>query len=564
MRRQLSTLLGGIILGVLALGASGRLNDADAMPPYPGLASQSKQAAAAVDHYMELRAGFAERGIDQPGGIAAGTQLAGSFNMLAICVDFSDHPSSTPAIKFDTLIFAQQGNSVRDYYHQVSYGTLTIVTVNLPSTLGWQRAPSTYAYYVNNNYALGSYPQNSQKLVEDLVDLVDPTVNFASYDNDGDGFVDGVIVVHAGTGAELSGSTSDVWSHKWGIMPRLKDGVFISDFSIQPEYWYTPGDITIGVYAHEIGHVFGLPDLYDTDNSSRGLARWSLMANGSWNGSLGNSPAHLDAWCRTQLGFCTPTVVNGSIYGASVPRIEDSAVVYRVWSSGTIGNEYFLVENRQKTGYDAALPGAGLLIWHIDETKSGNTQEWYPGHTSFGNYLVALEQADGLWELDKNLDNGDTGDPFPGLTDKRTFSAASTPSSDSYSGGPTYVVVTNISNSGLTMTCDFQVTLGTGIVDDQTGGSGLPSLFLTNSPNPFNPSTIIEYGLEKDGIVRLTLCNVLGQMVRDLVDERQPAGTHQVAWDGNDQSGHAVSSGVYLARMQSAGRAIVRKMILVR
>jgi immune inhibitor A len=565
MKRQLSTLFTGLILGVLALGTSGRLYDADAMPPYPGLASQSPQMAAAVDHYMQLRASFAERGIDQPGGgLAAGAQLSGAFKMLAICADFSDHVSSVASIKYDTLIFAQQAGSVWDYYSKVSYGTLSIVTVNLPSSLGWKRAPSTYAYYVNNNYGLGGYPQNSQKLVEDLVDLVDGSVNFADYDNDGDGFVDGLVVVHAGTGAELTASTADMWSHKWGIMPRQKDGVYVSSYSVQPEFWYTPGDITIGVYAHEIGHVFGLPDLYDTDGTSRGIGRWSLMASGSWNGPLGRSPAQLDAWCRVQLGFCVPTVVSSSIYGATVPRVEDSAKIYRLWSSAPPGSEYFLVENRQQVGYDAYLPGAGILIWHIDETKWGNTLEWYPGHTSSGNYLVALEQADGLWELEKNIDYGDTGDPFPGSTDKRTFPAASTPSSHAYSGTATYVVVTNISSSGANMICDFQVSLGTDVLDGQDGGRVAPSSHLLNSPNPFNPATSISYGVERSGWVELDLFNILGKHVRTLVAEDQTAGVRQVTWDGTDQAGRSVSSGVYLAQLRSGGHSTTRKMVLVR
>ena len=116
------------------------------------------------------------------------------------------------------------------------------------------------------------------------------------------------MIIHSGPGAEFTGNVNDIWSHKWGITPQSRDGVLISSYAIMPEYWSTPGDITIGVFAHELGHVFGLPDLYDRDGSSRGVGRWSLMATGAWNGSLGNSPAHLDAWCKVQLGFVTPIV----------------------------------------------------------------------------------------------------------------------------------------------------------------------------------------------------------------------------------------------------------------
>lgn len=563
MARAACSHLGVLLLVILALSWSGRA--AYAMPPHPELVMQSRKMAAAVNQYAQLRAGFAERGICQPGGgLAAGTQLSGDFNMLAVCVQFTDHAATVSAFEFDTLMFHQGAGSVWDYYREVSYNTFSIVAVDLPSDIGWITNSNTYEYYVNNNYAFGSYPRNSQKLVEDLVDLIDPFVDFSVYDNDGNGYVDGLIVVHSGTGAELSGNSADIWSHKWGISPRLKDGVYISSFSIQPEFWINPGDITIGVYAHEIGHVFGLPDLYDLDNSSRGIGRWSLMATGSWNGSLGNSPAHPDAWCRKQLGFCTPTVVGSNLTGVNIPSVQSSPTIYRLWEDGGGGSQYFLVENRQRAGYDAALPSSGLLIWHIDDSKTNNTKEWYPGYTSSGNYWVALEQADGLWELEKNLNYGNSGDPFPGSTNKTTFSAATTPSSDAYSGAATYVTITNISSSGPTMTCDFSVSLETNVFEEAGGDGLLPSVPVWNYPNPFNPTTIVNYQVSHAGAVRLTVHDVLGRRVATLVSGEVEPGNHQVEWNGRDEDGSPVASGVYFARLESAHLSSVRKMVLVR
>lgn len=567
MRRKVLVMTCGLLASVLMIVSGGLLNEANAMPPYPGLAQKSPAMAASVAKYEEIRRTFAARGIDQPGGgLAAGAQLSGNFNMLAICVQFSDHPSTVPASDFDSLIYDQSGNSVWNYYHEVSYGTFDIVSVDLPSDIGWQTAPSTYAYYVNNNYAFGSYPNNSQKLVEDLVDLVDPLVDFSKYDNDSNGYVDGLIVVHSGSGAEFSGSTSDIWSHKWGIIPRQKDGVYVSSYSIQPEYWITPGDITIGVYAHEIGHVFGLPDLYDLDGTSRGIGRWSLMANGSWNGSLGNSPAHPDAWCRCQLGFCTPTIVGDQMSGASIPAIENTPTAFRLWPDGGGTTEYFLIENRQKTGYDASLPGSGMLIWHVDESQSSNDNEWYPGHTSSGHYRIALEQADGLYQMEQNTSYGDASDPFPGNTNNTVFSAASTPNSDDYAAVHTYVTVTNISPSSANMSCDFQVGLGTGIGDgdDNEVATAVPDNPVVNYPNPFNPSTVINYTLAHRGRVRLDVYDILGRHVATLTDGAQEAGVHSVNWNGTDRAGSQVSSGVYIARLISGSQTAVHKMVLVR
>ncbi|HUU45724.1 MAG TPA: M6 family metalloprotease domain-containing protein [Acidobacteriota bacterium] len=564
---KLTNLIGGVLLGLMAVGACGQLYDSDAMPPYPGLAEKpTPAAAAAIERYNTMRASFAARGIDQPGGgLEAGAQVTGSFNVLAVCVDFSDKTASVAATAFDNLIFASGSGSVRNYFGEVSYGNLDMVTVDLPSTLDWMRAPSTYATYVNGAYGMGGYPNNTQKLCEDLIELLDGLVDFSDYDNDHNGSVDGLVIVHTGPGAELTGNPDDIWSHKWGIWPsKVKDGVSISSYSVQPEYWFSPGDITIGVYAHEIGHLFGLPDLYDVDGSSRGIGRWSLMSSGSWNGSLGSSPAHLDAWCKTEVGWLTPTVIGANATDVLVPRVEDSARVYRVWSEGAGGSEYFLIANRQRVGYDGALPSAGLLIWHIDETKSGNNAEWYPGHTSSGNYLVALEQADGLWQMEQNSSTGNSGDPFPGSTGATTFSAATTPSSDAYSGTQTFVTVTNISASGEFMTCDLQVSLEAGIFDDWPADGSDHALHLANRPNPFNPATMIHYACDGAAPIVLEVYDILGRRVAQLASGLVTPGEHELEWDGRDDAGHPVASGVYFARLQSGSAATVRKMVLIR
>ncbi|MDF1546131.1 MAG: M6 family metalloprotease domain-containing protein, partial [bacterium] len=360
-----------------------------AAPPHPSVLEKASLEKSNLPYYLENLAELRKNGIGKPSvnlltkgtteGAAMAPSATGTFKALAILVQFSDQASSVQAGYFDSLLFDSVGNTVRDYYDEISYGQLDIVTVNLPTALGWQLAPQTYAFYVNNQNGVGSYPQNSQKLLEDLVDQIDAQVDFSQYDNDGDGYVDVVTMIHSGSGAEYSGLNSDIWSHKWEIFPRLKDGVLVKDYTIQPEYWTTPGDMTIGVYAHELGHAFGLPDLYDTDYSSNGIGRWGLMAFGSWLGPGldGSSPAHPSAWCRIQMGFATSVNVVTNRSGEVINPVENGGSIYRLWNSGAASNEYFLIENRQKTGYDSYLPGHGLLIWHIDRAKSDNTEEWY-------------------------------------------------------------------------------------------------------------------------------------------------------------------------------------------
>ena len=85
-----------------------------------------------------------------------------------------------------------------------------------------------------------------------------------------------------------------------------------------------------------------------------------------------------------------------------------------------------------------------------------------------------------------------------------------------------------------------------------------------NHPNPFNPETTIRYELSETGAVRLSLYNVSGQLIRTLVDGERFAGTYSVTWDGRDDSGRDVASGVYVSQMEVAGFRAVRKLVLVR
>ena len=551
-----------------------------AMPPHPDLEKKMILGEVPVPEHLLNPRFMQEKGIDQPSLHPAsevyptGTGPVGSFKALVLLVDFSDNPSSVNGSFFDTLILENQQGCVHHYYQEVSYGALDIITVHYPSATGWNTAPETHAYYVDGEHGLGSYPRNCQKLVEDLADLADPVVDFSQYDNDLDGYVDALIVVHAGRGAELTQNPNDIWSHKWGVTyswstANLKDGVRVWEYTIQPEYWYSPYDMTCGVYCHELGHVFGLPDLYDTDYSSYGIGQWSLMAGGSWNGYLGDSPAHPDAWCMTKLGYVSATVVASNTSGVEIPAIENSPVAYKLWTSGSPLNEYFLVVNRQKTGYDSALPHHGLLIWHVDESigdYGANDDEWYPGHTTFGYYKVALEQSDGLWELESTVPFGYvnySNDPYPGNDTNRTFNGSSTPNSHSYAETETYVEVTSISNSGPTMTCDFFVSPAD-VEDEFTERSPSNYSLKQNYPNPFNPTTEIEYFVPRDGHIKLEIFNLLGQKIQTLVDQEQKRGTYTITWDSTSEPKTSVSNGIYFYQLSAEDFEKTNKMILLK
>lgn len=371
-----------------------------------------------------------------------------------ILVDFSDHQytSFTPApeaAQYDSILFSwgkMPYGSMSEFYWENSYETFYLTG----DVAGWYRMPQTYEYYVNAANGFGSCPRCARQMVVDAVNAADGDLDYSQYDSNADGIVDGIFVVFAGYGAEESGSDNDIWSHRSSIGGVLKDGVYVSDYSVEPEV-RSPGVITdIGVFCHEFGHVLNMPDLYDTDYSSSGVGRWSLMSGGSWNGG-GHRPAHFDAWCKQELGWVQPANISMNTTGVEIARAEDSPVAYRLWTEGQFGPQYFLIENRQRVLFDASLPGGGLLIWHIDETSSGNWNEVHP--------LVAVEQADGLFQLEAG-GSSDSGDPWPGTSDNREFHDFSTPNSQDYSGAPSEIGVYNISNSAAVMTADMDIVYG--------------------------------------------------------------------------------------------------------
>ena len=379
--------------------------------------------------------------------------IVGNRRAIVLLVDFSNKAANKNQAHFNDMLFSQGSyatGSMRDYYKEVSYGKLNVigeVKGQNGVTAGWFRAPRPKSYYTDNNFGFNAYPKNAQKCVEDVIDLAQPFVNFSNYDNDGDGFVEALIVICAGTGGEASGNKNDFWSHKWGISPKSVDGVKIN------KYFMAPEDGRVGVMAHELGHLLlGLPDLYDTDYSSKGTGKWDLMAGGSWNNG-GHSPAHPTAWCKLKCGWVTPTTVfNGSQSITLKPYYNNQDIV-KLPIGNANSKEYFLLSNRQKNGFDSHLPGEGMIIEHIDDNKGNNTDE--------NHYLVDIEQADGNRHLNTNSNNGDATDPFP-LAANKVFNNTSTPNSKTYAGSDSKVEVINITKSGNNITANVAAGAGGG------------------------------------------------------------------------------------------------------
>jgi len=369
--------------------------------------------------------------------------LRGTVRVIIVLADFSDAPMTATTEHFKDLFFSTgkiPTGSVREYYTEVTHGLLTLDG----EVVGPYRLPRTLAQYAGGKAGTDNPEPNARTMARDAAVLADPDVDFSPYDNDGNGFVDAFIVVHAGAGAEETGNENQIWSHKWVFTGGPLDADNTKIFG----YLTIPENCKIGVCAHELGHLlFGWPDLYDTDGSSEGLGNWCLMGGGSWNGS-GNTPSHPSAWCKVNQGWVsvvTPTT-NGVV---TIGDVKTTKKVHRLWKDGAPGKEYFLVENRQRKLYDQKLPGDGLLVYHVDETLDSNEDENHP--------FIRLLEADNRNHLHDGANRGDAGDPYPGSSKNVTLTSTSSPSSKSYSGHDSFVTITKIGASGANMKATITV-----------------------------------------------------------------------------------------------------------
>lgn len=376
--------------------------------------------------------------------------LRGDLKILVVLAEFRDRRMTRTPQQVRDLFFSTgviPNGSVHEYYHEVSSGLVSIAG----TVVGPFEMPLTLAEYAHGDVDNPPSFPNVQTLGRDAARKAMPQVNFSSFDNDGNGFVDALVVVHAGSGRERTADPNDLWS----IKHQIEGGELIANQTSILSFLTVAEDSPMGIAAHELGHLlFGWPDLYDHDHQSAGAGSWCLMGYGSWNGlevgaEPGEVPAHPSAWCKAKQGWVNTTVqaTNGTI---AIDAVQEGKTVHRLWKDGTMLPEYFLVENRQRAGFDRALPGEGLLVWHIDDSQGNNDDPSHP--------RVALMQADGARQLETRFNLGDPNDPFR-LADE-TFADDTNPSSRSYSGLPTTVIVKTRSASGPRMKVDVTVTGG--------------------------------------------------------------------------------------------------------
>ena len=404
----------------------------------------------------------------------------GTHKVLVLLIDYPDLEGTHTVAEFENFMNQEDYDSTgsfRDYYLKVSDNKLDVNA----DVVGWYRADSAYLYYGKKN----GYDR-TKGLVREAVDAAEAAgIDFSIYDNDKDGSIDGIILVHAGQGAEEGSQEDYIWSHRGALGSEygtIYDGIVINDYMVNPERRVysnngSGGMVGIGVFCHEFGHGLNLPDLYDIDYSSAGIGSWGLMAGGTWLGDE-KVPGFMSAWSRVTLGWIIPEKISSGSY--SLAASTTSTAVYKV--NTAIPGEYFLLENRQKSGQDTFLKGSGLAIWHIDGNQrvSDNSDNANEDHR-----LVDLEQADGLGHLYSEEGAADDGDLFPGSSENTSFTDASSPNSKTYNLAASGIEITGISEeSGIV---NFNVSGGNERYDPV---NVIFSLDLTNYPSAQTPPYI--------------------------------------------------------------------------
>lgn len=356
---------------------------------------------------------------------------------LVILVNFNDVALAHTNADF-TSMFNDNGynknrhiGSVRDYFIDQSNGQLTIdFDVVGPYTL------SQSLNYYGENDSNGDDKHPGQ-MVAEACRMADADVNFKDYDWDGDGEVDQVYVIYASYG-EASFSSSNgskyVWPHEWGLQysdygSSLKlDGVVIDTYACSNELSGTSGNMMdgIGTACHEFSHCLGIPDLYDTSGDNFGMATWSIMDYGCYNGPSGyegSVPAAYTAYERYFAGWTEPTELSDGCLVTSMPSITKNPESYIIFNEKN-KDEYYILTNIQKESWNKYAEGHGLLIVHVDYDENA----WY-SNTVNNN---AKHQRCTIIPADNDFGENDfwgslAGDPYPGTSKNTSLTDTSTP-----------------------------------------------------------------------------------------------------------------------------------------
>ncbi len=466
-----------------------------------------------------------------------------SLSIAAIRVDFvrDSDPGTTGDGKFDLSnpggngldrpphdrdYFERQLLALENYWRTVSGGRLELVTTVFPEEAAAAfTLPHPMAFY-NPDTTAAAKEVRLAEFFRDAVLAGDPGVEFAAFD--------AVVIFHAGVGQDLvldDSTPNDLPSAflsfrelKTALAPDdpdfagipvdggmffVRDGMWAPETEVQ-ELPAPIGTIEFslhGVVASLFGSQLGLPSLFNTESGAPGIGRFGLMDQGAGN-ELGKLPAAPCAWSRFFLGFTDPVVLRQGtdvrLHASLLGPIEDPVFIPDLALLPIDSREYYLIENRQQEldgepgfalidslgtvigvagkEYDAAIPGSGLLIWHIDEDAIRAGIDRNTVNNDYARRGVDLEEADGTQDIGLRADGG-FGRPEDCYRagNATRFAADTSPSSLTNWGASTHIAVENVGESAVIMGFDVGVDIAQpGFPDSTFAAGGLDHVSLTS------------------------------------------------------------------------------------
>lgn len=303
-----------------------------------------------------------------------------------ILVEFSDQKITMTPEQWRRLVFSVDKPSVNQFFTDSSQGKISIMPILEHSGLAndGMIQVALEMKHPNNGGVLTS---ETYEGVFNAIKAAAEELSLEDLDTNRDQILqsDEIIWIVVFAGYEdlykkVGEKSSSGFSHELRKYGPIK-GYGVTDFVQVGELycedlWTGQSSIsTHGILTHEVGHILGLPDLYDTDYSSQGVGLFSLMGNGDklfyQYGKMGEAPSDLDPWSKIYLGFVKPQVIRESgEYLLSANSWGGSEILL---IPTEVAGEYFLIENRQLKNQDEGLSlfadDGGVLIWHVDESR---------------------------------------------------------------------------------------------------------------------------------------------------------------------------------------------------
>lgn len=381
--------------------------------------------------------------------------------------------------------------SVKDYFKAQSAGQFELDF----DVVGICQLKNPCSYYGGNDASIGEDGVDlraGEMVAEACQWAATQGVDFSKYDWDGDGEVDQVFVLYAGKGEADGGAESTVWPHEYALSASdygkslSFNGVKVDTYACSAELNGRGKLDGIGTFCHEFSHCMGFPDLYDTGYSGWfGMGDYDLMCAGNYNGD-GKCPAGYSAYEKHECGWLTyqdVTHIDEALNVTGLKAISEGGGAY-VLKNKAHEDEYYIIENRQNTGWDAYLPSKGVMITHVDYDAN---IWWNNMPNTKGNYYDENEnvyyndhQRLTIFRAGKSTsDDGVASDLYPYNT-KNSLTAESNPAATLYNKNSDGTKYMHVDITDISVASDGTASLTFSKADRSSGG--------TDPDTPVTPS----------------------------------------------------------------------------